>query len=106
MTFQELSKRGWKWARDYRPKRRLTDDGLFSHLHSEVSEAWRDCTEGNLAMTYSDVGKPHGLPSELADVVIMAAIIAGKHKIDLDAAVESKFAELDKRLLEKELRRG
>lgn len=99
--FNDLGRRGWKWARAYRPAKRITDHGLFAHMHCEVSEAWRECTEGNIETTYNGSGKPHGLGAELADVVIMASIVAAKHGVDLDAAVQEKFAELDKRLINK-----
>lgn len=104
MTFNELAKRGAKWEKKYRPYRHRTDDAQFAHLHCEVSEAWRECREGRLTLRRGTKGKPQGLPAELADIIILASAIAGRHKIDLDKAIEIKFADLDKRLLEKELR--
>lgn len=104
MSFNELAHRSWKWAKAYRQAKHRSDDALFAHTHCEVSEAWRECREGRMGLYRGAHGKPQGLPAELADVVIMAAMIAGKHKIDLDAAITIKFAELDKRLLEKGLR--
>lgn len=106
----ELSKRTWRWCRDYRPARRRTDDHLIAHLHSEVAELWEELRLGLIEPYYVEetryddiehpitLRKPKGAPSEVADLVIMAAIIAGKHKIDLDAAIEEKLAELEERL--------
>jgi NTP pyrophosphatase (non-canonical NTP hydrolase) len=52
-------------------------------------------------VTVAFAAKPKGLPAELADVIIMVSIIAGKHNIDLDQAISEKFAELDLRLTQK-----
>jgi hypothetical protein len=39
-------------------------------IHSELSEALECIREGDLALRFEETGKPCGLPSELADVVI------------------------------------
>lgn len=98
MKLNELGKKGSKWVRAYRPKKHRTTDAFFAHMHCEVSEAWREWREGRIEMTFNKAGKPHGLGAELADVVIMAAIVAHENKIDLDHAVDEKFAELLRRL--------
>jgi len=85
-------------------------------LHSEVSElfeAWRDGLEadqnyyklpGNPASRdmYDDegnLGKPVGIPSEVADVVIRACQFAAEYRIDLVRAIEEKMAYNDTRPL-------
>ncbi len=109
MNLTKLAKRAEKWSREYRPRQRRSDDAQYAHLHCEVSEAWRDCTDNNfgLRMVPGDGhDKPKGELAELADVIIMVAVIAGKRGYDLEAAVDIKFAELDKRLEIKQAERA
>ena len=65
-------------------------------IHSEVSEATEEMREGHAPTeTYYNAakpGKPEGIPSELADIVIRVFHLAGKEGIDLDAIVEEKLA--------------
>lgn len=60
-------------------------------ITSEVSEAVEDVRVGKLAMTFREDGKPEGLPSELADVLIRLCDTAGALGIDLQKAVELKM---------------
>jgi NTP pyrophosphatase (non-canonical NTP hydrolase) len=61
--------------------------------HSEFSEAVEDIRKGNLAETFREGdGKPEGLPSELADVVIRVADTCGAIGIDLEGAIRRKMA--------------
>ncbi|MDP3908879.1 MAG: hypothetical protein Q8Q14_00670 [Gemmatimonadales bacterium] len=57
---------------------------------SEAAEAMEDVRLGNMALTFGEDGKPEGLPSELADILIRVADIAGALGIDLEAAVVAK----------------
>lgn len=85
-------------------------------MHSELSELLEDARAGNAptvtwyerpdgsiadipaGCAYPNGGglhvlyKPCGIPSELADLLIRAFDFAGKHGIDLDAAVQQKMA--------------
>ncbi len=61
-------------------------------VHSEVSEALEDYRSGKMATTIRADGKPEGFPSELADIVIRVAHIAGTHNIDLAREIELKSA--------------
>ena len=61
-------------------------------VHSEVSEALEDYRVGRLTTTLREDGKPEGLPSELADVVIRIADLCGALDIDLQAEVAAKLA--------------
>lgn len=60
-------------------------------IHSEASEALEDFRDGKMAETFTEKGKPEGLPSELADVVIRVADLAGALGIDLGAAIANKM---------------
>lgn len=63
-------------------------------IHSEVSEALECVRDGHYKAYESPTrpGKPEGLPSELADIVIRVADLAGALGIDLGAAIVGKMA--------------
>ena len=63
-------------------------------IHSEVSEALEAYRDGfNLVEDMvTDAGKPIGIPSELADIMIRVADAAGEYGIDLEAAIARKLA--------------
>jgi len=61
---------------------------------SEAAEAAEVVRSINIAPTetlYDDNGKPEGLPSELADIVIRVADLAGALDINLQAAIANKL---------------
>lgn len=62
--------------------------------HSELSEALEAHRDGMglLEDHYRDDGKPEGIPSELADVIIRVADFCGRNGIDLGGAVVKKMA--------------
>lgn len=102
MQLNELAERAGIWCDSYRPRRHRTPEFIFAHLHEEVSEAWKCWRRDELVVTFDRLGPPHGLPAELADVMIDVAIIARKFGIDLDGAVDQKFVlDLDRRLAAK-----
>lgn len=60
-------------------------------VHSEVSEALECVRDGDIALTTGlATGKPCGLPSELADIIIRVLDIAGSLNIDMQTALEKK----------------
>ena len=59
---------------------------------TEVGEMMEAIREGDLTPRIGDKGKPEGLPSEMADVVIRLADLAFSLGIDLDQAVAEKMA--------------
>ena len=68
------------------------DDAVRQHLlklHEEAVEAHRAWRSGESAPAAGN-GKPCGLPSELADVVIVAMNIAERLGIDLEAEILRK----------------
>lgn len=82
-----------------------TDPDLFNAqvsqslmlIASEVSEAFEDVRKGHhpAAWFVDDNGKPHGIPSEIADVVIRCMDFAQTYGFDLGTVVRVK-AEYNK----------
>jgi NTP pyrophosphatase (non-canonical NTP hydrolase) len=58
---------------------------------TECSEALECVRDGAIYATHDTDGKPEGLPSELADIVIRVADLCGALGIDLDVAVREKL---------------
>lgn len=62
-------------------------------IHSEVSEAVESVRRNQIAAdTWVPGGKPIGLPSELADIIIRTLDLCGALGIDIERAVETKHA--------------
>lgn len=61
-------------------------------IHSEVSEALEAYRDDALSVTYTNNGKPEGLPSELADIIIRVIDMAAWLDIDLDDIIKRKMA--------------
>jgi len=61
-------------------------------IHSEVSEILEEFRKGKSAkeIYYREDGKPEGVPSELADVVIRCFDMADFYGINLEAAILEK----------------
>lgn len=76
---RSLQKRVAAWSRATFPK--ATEAGRLKHLEREVAELLADPSDGE----------------EMADIVILLLTQADRHGVDLLAAVEAKFAELQTR---------
>lgn len=63
-------------------------------IHSEISEALEDYRAGKAPndLEFDEKGKPCGIPSELADVVIRICDLCAFHGIDLEEAIMEKMA--------------
>lgn len=73
---------------------KVTFGDRIALIHTEVSEAMESFRRHGLDR-YSlpeSPGKPEGVPSELADVVIRVADMCGTYGIDLESAILDKLA--------------
>lgn len=61
-------------------------------IHSEVSEVLEEFRTGHTATEtyYRNDGKPEGVPSEMADIIIRVFDMADRFGIDLEAAILEK----------------
>lgn len=79
--------KGWRTP-DAEP-RQFTE--MTSLLHSEVTEAFEACRNRDPVLWY-ELGKPMGVASELADVIIRVLDWADEHDLPLIEAVLQKHA--------------
>ena len=92
----ELAEEIHSWAVGngfFEPDKVRDFDGMLANVHGEVSEAleeWRD-GRGFTETYYSDGGKPEGIPSELADIVIRVLDMCAYYGIDLEEIIRIKF---------------
>lgn len=66
-------------------------------MHSELSEALEDFRVGDVRLAIDNNGKPVGMPSEFADVIIRIFDFCGRHSIDIGEAVVTKMDYNDTR---------
>lgn len=65
-------------------------DQRFALIHSEVSEAYEEYRSGHRT-TYTSVnGKPEGMPSEIADIIIRCLDLCQYEGIDIEAEIRRK----------------
>lgn len=61
-------------------------------MHSELSEVLEEYRNGHSPTeTYHKDGKPEGIPTEIADVIIRALDFSAGYGIDIDAIVRRKM---------------
>lgn len=87
--------KGWHQDRDISNPHVL--GSMLALIHSEVSEALEEVRNANrlgafAPNVFDGKGKPIGLPSELADIIIRTLDLCGALGIDIEQAVEAKHA--------------
>ena len=66
---------------------------LLMRVVQELSEAANEIQKGhNMSEVYFEGNKPCGVPTEIADAVLVLLSISEHHKIDLERAIELKTA--------------
>ncbi len=72
---------------------------VIALMHSELTEAYEEYRhlKGFNETYYSENGKPEGIPSELADVIIRIFDFCGRHEIDLEKIILEKMDYNEKR---------
>ena len=92
LTLTDMQKNAWQHAEDKGfHKHHITVGDRLALIHSEVSEALEAYRERGLADWTSGKGKPEGLASELADVIIRIGDMAGVYGIDINEEVCKKM---------------
>ena len=92
MDLNKIAKLSWETARDAGwHDKGATHFERFALIHSEVSEAFEAYRKNGIRNWCEVDGKPEGIASELADVIIRCAELAHWLEIDLDLAVEIKM---------------
>ena len=91
MAYESAAENGW-----YDEPREDAVKNLpkyLTYMSSELAEAFADWLAGHdPAESWTDNdGKPQGIPSELADMVIWALSLAGRYGFDLEEAVVKKI---------------
>lgn len=97
LTLSELVKTAWSISEDKGFHSTIPEHANFGNrialIHGELFEAHEEYRNGRgFEPRVGPTGKPEGVPSELADVVIRVADLCGVHGIDLQSAVETKLA--------------
>lgn len=93
----------------YRKPEERTPEYLLAHLTEELGEvvaAWRRGKLKRKIGRKAGVDHPEGMGSEIADVVIMCAILAEEMGFDLQDDIEVKMRSLEDRLDHKRAKKG
>ena len=99
LTVAEIQRESYETARakgwhdeDETPPAPIRVIAWMGLVCSEAAEAIEDARKGRMTTTIREDGKPEGLGSELADIVIRACDSAGALGIDMDAELRAKLA--------------
>ena len=90
----EIAKlKGW-WDEEKEGEADRCPGTMIMLMVTELSEAFEEYRNGRevTEIWYRDDGKPEGVPTEFADVLIRIGDYCGKHNIPLARAVQEKLA--------------
>jgi len=82
--------KGWHDDRDIMDPHHLAS--MLALIHTEVSEATECVRNGEVDLFVGVTGKPTGMPSELADIIIRVLDMSGALGIDMGELIEQKHA--------------
>ena len=91
MTIADMQERSWQTSDSHGFHDNLDIPTKLMLIVAEAAEALEEHRDGRVAERVSASGKPEGLPSELADIVIRVGDLAGILGIDLEAAIVRKM---------------
>ncbi len=99
LTVAELQRESYETARakgwhdeDETPPSPIRVIAWMGLICSEAAEAIEDARKGRMVTTIREDGKPEGLGSELADIVIRVCDSAGAMGVDMEAELRAKLA--------------
>lgn len=90
-SYETATAKGWH-DEDETPPAPIRVIAWMGLVCSEAAEAIEDARKGRMSTTIREDGKPEGLGSELADIIIRVCDSAGALGIDMEAELRAKLA--------------
>jgi NTP pyrophosphatase (non-canonical NTP hydrolase) len=101
INFSSLQYRAHNWCTQYRPPEERTPEYILMHATEELGEVVKCLRRKQFKRKWgkkAGVPHPEGIGSEIADVVIMMAILAEELGLDGADDIEVKMKSLEDRL--------